>query len=119
MGMGPLKAAVSLLLYAGATVVVFVLLLPLALLKALLPPCRSRIGRWADALDSGWIQSSNMHQSWLTGTDIQVEGDLPPLRRNQWYMRICKHQSLVDIMILMKIFNGRIPYVKFFFKKQL
>src|SRR5690625_3117030 len=119
MGMGPLKAAVSLLLYAGATVVVFVLLLPLALLKVLLPPWRARIGRWADTLASGWIQFSNMHQRWLTGTDIQVEGALPFLSRNQWYMLICNHQSWVDILILVRIFNGRIPYVKFFFKKQL
>lgn len=117
--MAPLKAAVSLLLYAGATVVVFLLLLPLALLKAVVPPWRVRIGRWADALASGWIQFSNMHQRWLTGTDIQVDGDLSSLSRTQWYMLICNHQSWVDILILVRIFNGRIPYVKFFFKKQL
>lgn len=117
--MGPIKAAVSLLLYAGATVVVFLLLLPLALLKVLLPPWRTRIGRWADALASGWIRFSNMHQRWLTGTDIQVDGDLSSLSRTHWYMLICNHQSWVDILILARIFNGRIPYVKFFFKKQL
>src|SRR5690625_7536969 len=103
MGMGPLKAAVSLLLYAGATVVVFVLLLPLALLKALLPPWRARIGRRADALASGWIQFSTMHQRWLTGTDIQVEGDLPRLSRNQRYMLICNHQPPVDILIVLRL----------------
>jgi 1-acyl-sn-glycerol-3-phosphate acyltransferase len=117
--MGPLKGVLSLFLYAVATVVVFLLLLPLALVKFFMPPWRGVIGRCADALASSWIEFSNFHQRQLTGTDIQIDGNLSSLSREQWYLLICNHQSWVDILILIRVFNGRIPYVKFFFKKQL
>ncbi|MDQ2077961.1 acetyltransferase [Marinimicrobium sp. ABcell2] len=117
--MGPLKGALSLVLYSVATVVTFTLLLPLALLKFLVPPWRAAIGRRADALASAWIDFSNFHQRQITGTELQIEGDLSSLSREQWYLLICNHQSWVDILILIRLFNGRIPYVKFFFKKQL
>ncbi len=109
----------SIALYVLATVVVFVLIMPLALLKYLIPAWRARLNRCLDGLASGWIEFNNLHQRLLTGTDIQVTGDLDQLSRDQWYLMIANHQSWVDIMALVRVLNRRIPYVKFFYKKEL
>ena len=36
-----------------------------------------------------------------------------------WYLLVCNHQSWVDILVLQKAFNSRIPFLKFFIKKEL
>jgi 1-acyl-sn-glycerol-3-phosphate acyltransferase len=51
-------------------------------------------------------------------TQIQVEG-LDNLSKEQWYLMIANHQSWVDILVILRLFNGRIPYIKFFLKKSL
>ncbi len=109
----------SITLYVLATVVVFVLIMPLALLKYLIPAWRMRLNRGLDGLASGWIEFNNSHQRLLTGTEIEVTGDLEQLSRDQWYMMIANHQSWVDIWALVRVLNRHIPYVKFFYKKEL
>jgi 1-acyl-sn-glycerol-3-phosphate acyltransferase len=47
-----------------------------------------------------------------------VEG-LDGLHRDQWYLVIANHRSWVDILVLQRVFNRRIPFLKFFLKKQL
>jgi 1-acyl-sn-glycerol-3-phosphate acyltransferase len=41
------------------------------------------------------------------------------LTRRDWHLVICNHQSWVDILVLQGVFNRRIPFLKFFLKKQL
>lgn len=108
------------LLFVLVTVVALVPLLPLALLKRMIPyaPWQRRCNRWLDWIASRWMDLNSAHQSLLTGTDIQIEGDFE-LRRDEWYMMIANHQSWVDILVLLRLFNGRIPYLKFFLKKSL
>lgn len=108
------------LLFLLSTLMVFLPLLILALLKYLIP-VRSWRRLWNRVLDwlaCSWISVNSKHQDWLTGTKITLEG-AADLRRDEWYMMIANHQSWVDILILLRIFNGRIPYVKFFLKKSL
>lgn len=67
-------------------------------------------------------------QNWISGNqlifritqDIQwdVEG-IEGLQRRDWYLVICNHQSWVDILVLQGVFNRRIPFLKFFLKKEL
>ncbi|MGC9323932.1 MAG: acetyltransferase [Desulfomonilia bacterium] len=44
---------------------------------------------------------------------------LDGLSRNQWYFIICNHQSWTDIMVILLLFAGRIPFIRFFMKKEL
>jgi 1-acyl-sn-glycerol-3-phosphate acyltransferase len=37
----------------------------------------------------------------------------------EWYLVICNHQSWVDIVVLQRIMHGKIPFLKFFLKKEL
>lgn len=48
----------------------------------------------------------------------QVEG-LDNLSKQQWYFVISNHQSWADILTLQRIFNRRIPLLKFFLKQEL
>jgi len=41
------------------------------------------------------------------------------LRRDRWYLVIANHRSWVDILVLQHVFNRRIPFLKFFLKKEL
>jgi len=38
---------------------------------------------------------------------------------NDWYLVLSNHQTWVDIIVLQKVFNRKIPFLKFFIKKEL
>lgn len=111
---------ITTLLFLLITLLALIPILPLALAKRLLPFASSQkyFNRCLDWIASRWMDLNSAHQSLLTGTRIQVEGDLD-LRRDEWYMMVSNHQTWVDILVLLRVFNGRIPYVKFFLKKSL
>lgn len=109
----------SLSLYVITILGVALLILPIGLIKLLLPLLRRPCNQLLDKLASGWITLNGWHQKLLTRTHIRVSGDFEQLSRDEWYMLVANHQSWVDIMILVRTLNGRIPYVKFFFKKEL
>lgn len=107
-------------LFTGLTLMVFIPLLPLALLKRAVPykPWQAQINRCLDWLASHWMSANKAHQQWLLPTQIERTGDWD-LQRNEWYMMVANHQSWVDILVLLREFNGRIPYLKFFLKQSL
>ena len=41
------------------------------------------------------------------------------LSKDQWYLVTCNHQSWADILVLQRISNRRIPFLKFFLKQEL
>jgi len=53
--------------------------------------------------------------SWVT-LDVNIEG---PMDINKSYLVLCNHQSYSDIIIIQKIFNRNIPFLKFFLKQEL
>jgi len=65
-----------------------------------------------------WITINNLITSITTKTNWLVE-DFGQLKMKEWYLVISNHQSWVDILVLQKIFNKKIPFLKFFIKKQL
>lgn len=113
------KGVVSLLLYGVTVLIAFAVVMPLALIKWIVPGARLVCNPLLDGVASAWIEVNSWHQRWLTGTEIRVEGNLDSLSRSEWYLLTANHQSWVDILILVRVLNGRIPHVKFFFKKEL
>ncbi|HOY24358.1 MAG TPA: acyltransferase [Cellvibrio sp.] len=107
-------------LFVVFTVIVFIPLMPLALLKWLVPyaPWQVVCNRWLDWLASHWMDANARHQSVLLPTQLQVRG-MEGLSVSEWYMLIANHQSWVDILVLLRVFNRRIPYLKFFLKQSL
>ena len=50
--------------------------------------------------------------------DRDIQG-LEGLRRDGWYLLGANHQSWVDIAVVLRVFNRRIPFPKFFIKREL
>jgi 1-acyl-sn-glycerol-3-phosphate acyltransferase len=115
----PITGALSLLLYLINTLFWFVPIMLLALLK--LPPV-VRWQRWItyllDACAVAWISVNNCTTRLLTRIRWQVSG-LEQLSRKDWYLILANHQSWADILVLQNVFNRKVPFIKFFLKKEL
>ena len=107
-------------LIALNTVLHTLVLFLFAVLKLLLPfkAPRAALSRLLMRIAESWIGVNNRMIDWLTPTVLSIEFDAP-LRRDGWYLVIANHQSWVDILMLQKVFNRRIPLLKFFLKQQL
>ncbi|WP_372626876.1 acyltransferase [Arsukibacterium sp.] len=115
----PVVGVISVLLYFFNTLFWFVPVTLLAILK--LPP----ITRWQswmtyllDACAVAWISVNNFTTRLFTRIRWNVQG-LEQLSRKDWYLLLANHQSWADILVLQNIFNRKIPFIKFFLKKEL
>ena len=114
-----LRGVTSLLLMLSNTLFWFVPILCLALTKLpAWPALRHGCSRWLDRCATGWISVNNLIQHGLQLRRVQVVG-VDKLSRKEWYMVIANHQSWVDILVLQRVLNHRIPFLKFFLKKEL
>jgi 1-acyl-sn-glycerol-3-phosphate acyltransferase len=103
---------VNTVLWATPIIVLSVFkLIPLAL-------WRRFISYLLDACATAWITVNNINQRISSGTKWHVTG-LEKLTRDDWYLVIANHQSWVDILVLQRVFNRQIPFLKFFLKKEL
>ncbi|MGO1891958.1 MAG: acyltransferase [Luteimonas sp.] len=115
-----LRTGAVLLLVVLNTLVHAVPLFTAALLKAVRPGRRLR--RACDAALTGlaesWIAFNGAMIDRFTATRLTVEGTAG-LRRDGHYLVLANHQSWVDILVLQKVFNRKIPLLRFFLKRQL
>lgn len=65
-----------------------------------------------------WTWVNNKGVQWTRKVHWEVN-TLPDLSPKQWYLVIANHQSWLDIVVLQKVFNRKIPFLKFFIKDQL
>lgn len=95
-------------------------LLVLSLFKVVLPirGIRLRLSRVLVLIAESWIAVNSRMFELFTRTRWQLDG-LNGLRYDGNYLVLCNHQSWVDIPVLQKIFNRRIPFLRFFLKSQL
>ncbi|MDH3615791.1 MAG: acyltransferase [Gammaproteobacteria bacterium] len=98
----------------------FVPILFLAIIKFIvpLPSLRRGITRVLMLIGENWITVNSAILQTAGSIDWRARG-IENLRRDQWYLVMVNHQSWVDIMVLQKVFNRRIPFLKFFIKQQL
>lgn len=71
-----------------------------------------------DQMASNWVGINTFIQKLFNRTEINVTG-LEQLTMKEWYLVVCNHQSWVDIVIVQRIMHGKIPFLKFFLKKEL
>lgn len=115
-----LRLALLSLLIVLNTLVHALPLLLVALFKALLPfdGLRQALNRVLTGLAERWIAVNSGMIDRFTRTRFEV--DLPPsLQPEGHYLVLANHQSWVDIVVLQKIFNRRVPFMRFFLKRQL
>lgn len=101
-------------------VVVFSLMIPFALIKLLLPfrPVRAATDFVLNTLAGIWISVNSMWMAAVGHTRWHLQG-FEQFNRKGWYLVSSNHQSWVDILVLQKVFNYRIPFLKFFIKHEL
>lgn len=115
----PLLGVISMTLFVVNLVFWIIPFYAVALAKLLIPIRRWRLACVAalEWIGEAWIDCnsllSRLHRSrWdVTGAE--------DLARNDWYLVSSNHQAWVDIFVLQHVFNRRIPFLKFFIKKEL
>src|SRR6056297_2768755 len=114
------RVGVGTLLLSLNTLVHGLPLLLVAVLKALfpLPRFRAACTRLLTRIAERWIGFNSGMFDRFTDTRLVIE-DMPELDPNGHYLVICNHQSWVDIPVLQKVFNRRLPLLRFFLKSQL
>ncbi|WP_449466311.1 acyltransferase [Stenotrophomonas humi] len=115
-----LRVALLLPLVAINTVVHCLPLFVVALVKAVLPfpAVRRACNPPLTGLAESWISVNSTMIQWFTRTRFEVNG-LADLDRQGHYLVLANHQSWVDILVLQKVFNRRIPLLRFFLKRSL
>ncbi|WP_081588973.1 acyltransferase [Paraglaciecola psychrophila] len=71
-----------------------------------------------DGCATFWISVNSGNQNLFSRTKFDATG-LEGLGKKDWYLVISNHQSWVDILVLQRVFNYKIPFLKFFLKKEL
>jgi 1-acyl-sn-glycerol-3-phosphate acyltransferase len=117
---GFIRVPLVMLLLALNIVLHVVPLFLLTLLKVIVPVrgVRLKLSLALVAIAESWIAVNSRMFEWFTRTRWQLEG-LTNLNYRGNYLVLCNHQSWVDIPVLQKIFNRRIPFLRFFLKSQL
>lgn len=118
--MNALKALFASLVLLINTLFHITFLLPLALVKLVLPFrfVRRVIDAVLSAIAESWIGVNKFWMNAVGRTRWQVSG-ADGLRYRGWYLVSCNHQSWVDILVLQWVFNRKIPLLKFFIKHEL
>ena len=117
---GAVQGCLSLTLYALNTVFWCVPLFVLAAAKALVPldSWMRTCSRMLNAIAEYWIWVNNQNQKPVGNTRWEIQG-VEALERSGWYLVLANHQSWVDIVVLQRIFHRKIPFLKFFVKREL
>ncbi|MDR3386058.1 MAG: acyltransferase [Rudaea sp.] len=95
-------------------------LLLFAVIKAAVPVAgfRRLVSGILVVIAEQWIAVNGVLFALLTRTRWAVDG-VQGLKRKGWYLVLSNHQSWVDIPVLQKTLNRRVPFLKFFLKSQL
>jgi 1-acyl-sn-glycerol-3-phosphate acyltransferase len=115
-----IRGSLSLILYFLNTVFWCIPLFILVAAKAVVPmeSWRRKCSRMLNAIAENWIWVNNMNQKMIGNTRWDVQG-IEALERSDWYLVLANHQSWVDILVLQRIFHRKIPFLKFFIKKEM
>lgn len=114
------KAIVATTLLILNILVAFAWVFPLGVVKLVLPfPfvrrfCNVLINPVADA----WVHNNSLWMQLVQPEPWHVS-NVPGLSRKGWYLVGSNHQSWVDILVLQRTFDGQVPLLKFFIKKEL
>jgi 1-acyl-sn-glycerol-3-phosphate acyltransferase len=110
----------SLSLYVLNTILWSVPVYTMAILKFLIrnEAWQNQCSLLLTRMSQGWIAVNNFNAELKKNIRWDVEG-MEGLNPNDWYLILSNHQTWVDILVLQKVFDRKIPFLKFFLKKEL
>lgn len=114
-----INGSFAVIIYFLNTLFWFIPIMLCSVIKLLpLRPLQSFMSLIADACASYWISVNRLNQLVFSRTKFHLK--MPSsLSTQKWYLVIANHQSWVDILVLQRIFNRKIPFLKFFLKHNL
>ena len=116
----PIIGFLSLTVYLINTLLWLAPILVFSLLKALFPFkwTQKVFSYLLDLMASNWVALNSVNQKLFTKMELDVSG-LEELNMKDWYLVLANHQSWVDIVVIQRALHGKIPFLKFFLKKEL
>ncbi|HLB55847.1 MAG TPA: acyltransferase [Coxiellaceae bacterium] len=112
---------ISLFLYALTTVLLAVTILCVSLIVCIIP-----VRKWRFAIQKNFLQRTPSWYSTINSLIMRINTSgkwdilgTGQLQKNNWYVMISNHRSWLDILVLDRVFNKKIPPLKFFMKKEL
>ncbi|MFP4159478.1 MAG: acyltransferase [Desulfobacterales bacterium] len=117
---GPVRGAIALLFYSANTICCFVVLLPFVAAKAAIPHEGTRhfLTRVLTAIAWVWIEINSLILRATQKIKLRTQG-LEGFNPRSSYLVISNHRSWADILVLQHLWKHRIPFLKFFLKKEL
>ena len=117
---GPVKGVLAIILLILNLFFWLTLLLPFAFIKLLIPvqAVRKPMDIGLNFICTRWASCNKLFLRMLNRIDWDIRGD-DALDMKQWYLVLSNHQSWADIVVLQFVLNNRIPYFRFFLKKEL
>ena len=97
----------------------FIPLFTFAALKVIpLKATRTLASYVVDNSASAWVKMNSLIQNLTVKTQWDVEG-LDKLNKKDWYLVMANHQTWVDILVVQRALTGKVPFIKFFLKREL
>ncbi|CEG56397.1 acyltransferase [Legionella fallonii] len=116
---GQIYAIIAVLILIITTTLCFIPILFMGVLKLFPNKKWQRLcTRCVDGISMVWCDINNLYVDKVQKLHLEIAG-LDNLRRKDWYLVVANHQSWLDIVILHRLFNRKIPVLKFFIKDQL
>ena len=116
---GQITAIIATTILILTTALCFIPILFIGLLK-LFPNTRwqAKCTKAVDLIATLWCDFNSLYIDKILKVDSEITG-FNNLNVKEWYLVIANHQSWLDIVILQRLFNRKIPVLKFFIKDQL
>ncbi len=116
---GTLHALGALSMLLVTTILGSIPVLLIGILK-LIPNQRLKIycTKQVDDIAATWIDINNAYFDKSQPTILDISGDTN-FTPNNWYLVVANHQSWLDVVVLQRLLNRKIPILKFFIKDQL
>ena len=114
------KGVICFLILLTNTLVLATLMIPLGIIKFLIPLKSLRISFTKMIIKIGeiWISVNSIWVLKILNPKIQIKG-FESLNKNEWYLTTSNHQSWADIFMVQMLTNRKIPMLKFFMKHVL
>lgn len=115
-----LRGVVSFFFYVLNSMIWVPILYVAAIFKLLTPfkPFRKINENVISWIANSWISCNNLNQRVFGNIRWHVHG-LENLKPKDWYLVVANHQTWVDILVLQNVLHRKIPFLKFFLKKEL
>lgn len=116
----PVTGTVAGILFLVNIILISLIIILLGIIKIMIPVknIRNKIVDLQEAAVSLWIDFNNGILFLSTKTQWEVEG-VGKLNPKNWYFIFANHQTWADILVMQKVFNRKIPLLKFFMKQEL